>query len=246
MSAYEYDGSFEGLLCAFHSALENQCETALFEGNPAGSSAWLFDSFTIQTNPEIADRFCKSLQCVGGPDTLQCAAYAFLSEIPGIEAALYNMIRLTLDHRRSVTAWMHHPAVKTVQSAVRRVTFENHRLCGMLRFVKLRDLSFYAPYAPDHNITLLLARHFKTRMPYDHWIIHDKRRELAVAWDGHSLLTRVGVPYPMENLMADDEHDYQELWRLFTKTIAIPERFNPRLQRQFMPQRYWPYLTEKQ
>jgi probable DNA metabolism protein len=38
----------------------------------------------------------------------------------------------------------------------------------------------------------------------------------------------------------------QQLWQTFFRTIAIPERKNPRLQKSNMPAKYWKYLTEKQ
>ena len=38
---------------------------------------------------------------------------------------------------------------------------------------------------------------------------------------------------------------YQELWKLFFKTIAIRERTNSRCQMQFMPKKYWQDLIEE-
>ncbi|NTW94650.1 MAG: DUF4130 domain-containing protein, partial [Chlorobiaceae bacterium] len=38
----------------------------------------------------------------------------------------------------------------------------------------------------------------------------------------------------------------QALWQTFFRTIAIPDRKNPRLQKSNMPMKYWKYLTEKQ
>jgi probable DNA metabolism protein len=34
------------------------------------------------------------------------------------------------------------------------------------------------------------------------------------------------------------------LWKTFHRTVAIENRINPALQRQFMPARYWKHLTE--
>ncbi|MDR2407664.1 MAG: DUF4130 domain-containing protein, partial [Bacteroidales bacterium] len=44
---------------------------------------------------------------------------------------------------------------------------------------------------------------------------------------------------------AAQESRYQELWKTFWRAVAIQERKNPKLQRQFMPKRYWKYLIEK-
>ena len=49
-----------------------------------------------------------------------------------------------------------------------------------------------------------------------------------------------------ENLMAEDEKLYQELWKGYFKSMTIKERINLKLHRQHLPKRYWKYLTEKQ
>ena len=46
--------------------------------------------------------------------------------------------------------------------------------------------------------------------------------------------------------MSEDEKKVQALWQAFFKTIAIPDRKNPRLQKSNMPMKYWKYLVEKQ
>ena len=38
---------------------------------------------------------------------------------------------------------------------------------------------------------------------------------------------------------------YQNLWKMFFKTIAIEERENARCQMQFMPKKYWQDLIEE-
>jgi probable DNA metabolism protein len=43
---------------------------------------------------------------------------------------------------------------------------------------------------------------------------------------------------------ANEELDYQRLWRHYFDTIAIKERTNKKCQKNFMPVRYWKHLTE--
>jgi probable DNA metabolism protein len=45
-------------------------------------------------------------------------------------------------------------------------------------------------------------------------------------------------------ISSDREMFYQALWKSYFKNIAIGERKNPRLQRQFIPRRYWKNLVE--
>ncbi|MFW6294603.1 MAG: DUF4130 domain-containing protein, partial [Halanaerobium sp.] len=35
------------------------------------------------------------------------------------------------------------------------------------------------------------------------------------------------------------------LWKSFFSAVSIKNRLNPKLQRQFMPKKYWKYLIEK-
>ena len=45
--------------------------------------------------------------------------------------------------------------------------------------------------------------------------------------------------------ITEKEKEYQILWKTFFDTISIKERKNSRLQMQFMPQKYWQDLIEK-
>lgn len=92
--------------------------------------------------------------------------------------------------------------------------------------------------------------HFSKRLSLERWIIHDERRNIAVAWDGKKL-----EQYDSDNLsrffngleikLGLEETKYQDLWKVFFNNIAIPERKNISLQAQNMPRRYWKYLVEK-
>lgn len=53
--------------------------------------------------------------------------------------------------------------------------------------------------------------------------------------------TYINIPEFTEN-----EKMYQELWKMFFKTISIKERKNPRCQMQFMPKKYWKDLNNFQ
>lgn len=245
MNTFVYDGTFEGLLCAFCAALETKQASPIFETESLGQSGWLLESQYVPTDSETARALYEQVRLCSGRESLRCLVYSFLSETAGIESSQYEFVRLTLTQRRSVVEWHHNPAVAEVRTWAEKVSRETHKLTGLLRFARLCDDSLYAAYEPDHNVTMLLARHFRERLADERWVIHDKRRDLAVAWDGLQLRPVVDMPSSVDPLLAEDELAYQRLWQMFTETIAIKERINPRLQRQFMPQRYWSYLPEK-
>jgi probable DNA metabolism protein len=87
----------------------------------------------------------------------------------------------------------------------------------------------------------------------EQWVIHDVNRNAAVFWDSEKLVdidldpefAKAAKNKDIQKWNALDEKHYQDLWQTFFDTVAITSRENPKLQRQFMPKRYWNYLTEK-
>jgi probable DNA metabolism protein len=248
---YRYDGSFEGLLSAYAQALA--------AGEPAGTDfvpragrapPTLFGSRDVGVYPEAAAGLLRDLAGAGGEQVPRTLALAYLSELPGCERALYEYGLVTLERRECVDGWHSHPAIGCVTGAVRSVARETHRFQGLLRFRQTEQGVFYAPFAPDHNISLPLGRYFATRLADQRWVIHDCRRELAVLWDGQALqpaCIRPGAGADHAALpLSAEEQAVQHLWRTYHRGIAIATRANPRLQRHFMPRKYWRYLTEMQ
>jgi probable DNA metabolism protein len=239
---YRYDGSFDGLLSAFAEALACEAEPPDFVAASAADGL-LFAGRDIPVRPDAAADFLAQLQVAGGETVVRTLATVYLAELPGIEPPLYEYCLLTLSRGECVDAWHSHPAVGRVTAAARRVGREVHRFQGLLRFQETCDGVFYAPYEPDHNISVPLARHFAVRLREQHWVIHDRRRDLAVLWDGERLQPAGLAAAPALSM---NEQGVQDQWRTYHRRIAIEGRRNPRLQRQCMPARYWPYLVEMQ
>jgi probable DNA metabolism protein len=244
MIIYRYDDSFDGLLSAFAEA--HACAAEAPEFAPVtGGDGLLFAGREIPTRPAAAADYLRQLASAGGEAVPRTLATAYLAELPGIERPLYDYCRLTLARGECVEGWHSHPAVGRVNEAARRVGREVHRFMGLLRFSETFSGVFYAPFEPDHNISIPLARHFAVRLREQRWLIHDRRRALAVLWDGQQLQP-ASLAAPATPTLSAAERDVQELWRIYHRRIAIADRHNPRLQRQCMPARYWPYLVEMQ
>jgi probable DNA metabolism protein len=47
-----------------------------------------------------------------------------------------------------------------------------------------------------------------------------------------------------KNKNASVNDQWEDLWKHYHKTINNESRDNPKLQKQFMPKRYWKYLPE--
>lgn len=249
LTLYRYDGSFEGLLSAFAEASAHHDRAPDFgvPGNPG--DGLLFGGRDVPVRPEAAAHWLRTLTAAGGEQAPRTLAQAFLAELPGCERPMYEYCLLTLERGECVDDWAAHPAVKRVCDAARRVGRELHRFKGLLRFAETTQGVYYAPCEPDHNITLPLGRYFAGRLRDQRWIIHDRRRDIAVLWDGETLqpgtVPAAGAPGGGPTL-SPTEALAQEHWRTYHGHIAIDGRSNPRLQRQCMPRRYWRYLTEMQ
>jgi len=148
------------------------------------------------------------------------------------------------------------PDVLTVLRTQSRVTHEIHRLTGLLRFSPDPRGVYIARCSPDFFILPALAEHFRLRFGATPWAIIDEKRSLCLAGeDGQEpLLSRTtcgtdtfnsgepGSDIP-EQVSKDS---WEDLWRLYHRSINNESRRNPRLQGQFMPERYRKYLPELQ
>ena len=91
---------------------------------------------------------------------------------------------------------------------------------------------------------MLIAEHFKERLSDQPWIIHDAKRNVFALYDTNQVIfTKEDISVYTDN---GADETFEELWKSYFKAIAIENRKNPKLQKQFLPRRYWKNLTEMQ
>lgn len=132
-------------------------------------------------------------------------------------------------------------AVLTVLSAAAKVRREADRLCGFLRFREDERGTFVARCAPDHFVLPLLAAPFSRRFAGAPWLIIDEKRALCLHGGGTAEPRIFAAALPPADQGGDP---WEDLWRLYHRSINNPSRNNPGLQRQFIPGRYRKYLPE--
>jgi uracil-DNA glycosylase len=127
-----------------------------------------------------------------------------------------------------------------------KVAHEIHRLTGLLRFSPDSDGVYTARCAPDNFILPALADHFTLRFGETPWVIIDEKRGLCLRKSNGSEAVLVpSSPVLPEIAVEKTRTDpWEDLWRLYHKSINNESRKNPQLQRQFMPERYQKYITE--
>jgi len=123
---------------------------------------------------------------------------------------------------------------------------EVHLMMGLLRFVPDSDGVFTARCAPDNYILPALIPYFTARFREIPWSIIDEKRGLCLRrkpGEKAEITEWIKTQEP-QTACAAEKDDWEELWKHYHKTINNEDRDNPNLQRQFMPKRYWKYLSE--
>ena len=243
MNKFLYDGTPEGLVSAIASILDGGGDPA--QAHLAVRQDTLFEEgLFLRTDPAAAEALFQRLR-QGAPDAVYTLWYFMMAEVDDLETSLLRYIALAFEHGDRVNGYLTHADVKAIVATARKAGRELHRMKGLLRFEQLRDGTWLARMEPDHNIIQPLAQHFSKRLRGQTWFICDLRRRSAVRWDGHALSFGTLEQFSRPDV-SEEEKAVRQMWQTFFKTIAIPERKNPRLQKSNMPAKYWKYLTEKQ
>lgn len=134
------------------------------------------------------------------------------------------------------------PDVLTVLKTAGRVQHEIHRITGFLRFSQGTNGVYTARCSPDYFILPALAEHFTLRFGETPWAIIDERRKLCLCRNAGGQVMLINAEEAGEE--KECSVFWEDLWRLYHRSINNEGRKNPGLQRKFMPGRYQKYLTE--
>lgn len=241
---YLYDGSFDGLLTmvfecyvqkAFPSKIlpETNYETNLIE-----------QAILIPTDTQKAQRIANGILRSISYEAYDNAYHAFLSNESTKELAIVQYLCNGFILGPSISTMLSLPFVFQVVTLRKKVLQEAHRMFGFVRFVQVGANLFYSCVHLDHNVISIIGKHFIHRLPSQQFIIVDQNRNIAFCYDTATFylanIAKLTIPP-----ISSEEKEYQNLWKAFFKTIAIPERKNPKLQASYMPRRYWQDLIEE-
>ena len=243
MKSYLYDGSFSGLMTLIYRTIKDKIRPDKIFRKADFQGDLFSEAIEIETDGELAEKVIKSAKEKLSARVFRKAYYAFLSEFPGIELAIFDYLYLGFAEKANLHKNWTNSSVINVKKVARKVSRERHRFKGLLRFRELNDGILYGPYKPDYNISSLLAPHFAARLASEQWIIHDLGRNMAIIYNGKNWLEISDDLLPQLEL-SEEEVDYQEIWQEFFRSIAIDERYNPELQANFIPYKYREFLLE--
>ena len=257
-----YESSFEGWLSAvfyvYEQKLQNQPYLQLVDSSDYQPS--LIDTATyVATDDDKAQRVLTKLNTLLGRSGMRQLLWGFLSEKPEIGSTLFQVVKYALDYpNRQVLQDLGNLAVLELAQTVKSVGREKHRMEAFVRFEHTTEDIYFARVEPDFNVLPLIGEHFRQRYQDQQWAIYDIKRGYGIFYDQSKainnkpaeLQTIVDVAdevlFNPSSLHSEQEKQYQKFWQGYFANVNIKERKNPRLHRQYLPQRYWKYLTEKQ
>jgi len=252
MLEYLYDGTFMGLLSAIFHAFKRK-ETPDVILRPQGQRLLFARTYEVETDESLSLRVWNGIMRVGGNPTCEQLIHAYLSLNADMEMLILDYTKELFFRKRPIITDLGNKTVLQIHKLDRKVVRESHRSLMFIRFERAADGTYFAPFAPKYDVLPLVTGHFKHRFADQQWLIYDTLRNYGFFYDCKNL-EQVSIQNPTftkqsgnlrNGLEHIEEDNYQELWRTYFRSIAIAERKNPTLQRNFMPTRFWKYLTEK-
>ena len=255
MTLFIYDHTFDGILSCIFYAYEHKTFPDIILSETAQRPLFADKLYHIETEEKKSRRVWTALEGKLSKSAQNMALLVWLSDLPETEMVLFRYFRKIIDHQKGFEMNFGDSDVIRIKEIARKVNGEAEKIRQFVRFQKTKDGIFFAPISSRYNVLGLVAPHFRSRYPNQSWILYDTERNFGLYYDTHDLQE---ITFSLEDLksfkskklesekLSETEIYYQDLWKEYFETIAIKERFNPKLQRQHMPKRFWKYLTEMQ
>jgi probable DNA metabolism protein len=253
MLYYLYDKSFEGFLTAVFDTFFRRETPDRITGMETAVPMFT-GTHAVNTDSVKAGRVFDGLKKKISRPALCMLHVCFLSELPDIELVLLRYIQKVFSSNTSIELNFADDDVLALSKIYRKVKREEERMRQFVRFRKTADGMYFAVMEPLYNVMPLCIDFFQNRYADQPWIIYDIRRNFGFYYDLKKTETvsfsHLDVSLLRGQLSAEQsdrsEADFQALWKDYLRAVTISERKNLRLQRQFMPKRFWKYLVEKQ
>lgn len=257
-----YEPSFEGWLSAVFYVYANKLhddEALQLISQDCYVPSLIAQATSVVPNEEHAERVLVKLNQLLGRSGMRNLLWGFLSEKEHIGTTLFWVVKYAIDYpNRHIMQDVSNLHVLELVQTVKSIDREKHRMEAFVRFEHTTDDIYFARVEPDFNVLPLIGEHFRQRYQDQHWAIYDITRGYGIYYDkSNSTVTRPATLQTITDLddavlrrpasiHSADERRYQQFWQGYFTNVNITERKNPRLHRQYLPQRYWKYLSEKQ
>ena len=257
-----YEPSFEGWLSAVFYIYANRLqddEALQLTAQDCYVPSLIAEATSVATDEDKAERVLTKLNKLLGRSGMRNLLWGFLSEKDNIGTTLFQVVKYAIDYpSRHIMQDLGNLDVLELVKTVKSVGREKHRMEAFVRFEHTTDDIYFARVEPDFNALPLIGEHFRQRYQDQYWAIYDLARGYGIYYDkSQSTRSRPAALQTITDLddavlrnpasiHSEDEQRYQKFWQGYFSNVNIKERKNPRLHKQYLPQRYWKYLSEKQ
>jgi len=257
-----YEPSFEGWLSAVFYVYTNKLqddESLQLIAHDCYIPSLIAQATSVAMDADNAERVLTKLHKLLGRSGMRNILWGFLSEKAHIGTTLFQVIKYAIDYpSRHIMEDLGNLNVLDLVQTVKSVGREKHRMEAFVRFEHTTDDIYFARVEPDFNVLPLIGEHFRQRYQDQHWAIYDVARGYGIYYDkSKSTPSRPADLQTITDLdgavlrnpasiHSEDEQRYQNFWQGYFTNVNIKERKNSRLHKQYLPQRYWKYLSEKQ
>jgi probable DNA metabolism protein len=236
-----YDGSFEGFLSLVYEVYYKKIAVESIS-KTIPDTLFLDDIIHIETDNEKAQKVLDSLKTKFTKKYFEDILVVFMCDSKSFEKDLLEFIILGFKDNKNLEN-ITFEAVFAIQGYIKEYFRHHHKLTGFTRFVELEDGTLYAKLESKFNNLYHLGKFFLKRFNNQKYIIHDINRKLAfVKMDGFTGVQEVSdfdIP-----TLSKNEEKFSKLWKRFFKSVAIKERENKKVQRNFVPLLYRTYMNE--
>ena len=238
-----YEDSFEGFLTAIYYAFYSKDEITSIDTDSYDDIDMLTTVKYLETDLEKYQKVKTAIVTKIDPLALSKIYSLYLSNNKDKGILCYKYLKTAFKIGSDIHKHLYLDRVREIDLIERRVSLEAHRFTGFVRFSLINDKFLYSPIEPDNNILELISPHFQRRFSNEYWIIHDIKRNIAsvynrVSWE----ITEMNED--IYSSLKNYSDEFEDLWKNYFVSTTIKERTNARLQKQFMPKRYWKNLTE--
>ncbi len=239
---YIYEGDFISLLNTITYLIKNKKKPDNIKNDLYAQT--LLDNIFNLSIPKN-EKIIEEVRNHFGKYVLRIMYCIFLSEAENKELIIFYLFKNALKYQDKVLYYRNLKCVSEGMKIANYVIHESHKMKGFLRFKELENKVLYAEMAPTNNILFLVSKHFQNRLKNEYWMIKDVNRKLISIYDKKNFF--IVLEEELKDTMEEEsesEKMVENLWINFYKTIGIKERKNDRCRMNFMPKKYWKYITE--
>ena len=238
---YIYDGGLVGFYCCvYESIARKQMPHDILSDKEEQLS--LLSTEHIESDMAKAHKIREYIKIKITPQGLRMVENVFLSCMKHKEMAMLQFILKGLKEGEKVLSKIADPTVAKLLEAERHLLGERHLLLGFVRFSDYQGV-LVSTITPKNFILPFIAGHFVCRFRNENFIIFDKTHKAALIYKD-----RKKQIIPIEDFelaeVTEDEENYRTLWKQFYNTVAIKNRYNPKLRISNVPKRYWENMVE--